>query len=369
MFDLVDAGTSCDGGICSRAGDCLARFPYQPSNFDPTQLRAPPSAPTVLDCGETIIDTTGLTPTLTNWCRNQDFPAVTIPQQGGPDAVLVTLAGLTLTPDAGLIIVGDKPLIFGVLGDVVITGTITARAGSIVCTAGRGLDGEAISGANSGGSGAGFATNGGRGGAAERLPPFNSTSETLPGQAEQQQGAVPLRGGCRGGRGGATMLSAAEGGGAFQVSASGTMSLAGIASAPGRGGTGAPSSGLGIPTGGNGGGSGGLLVFEANELTVSGGRLSANGGAGGQGGGSQAAGDTGSDGTTDATSAPATTGSVLAGGNGGAGGAQSPPTAGGNHPTAAGGGGGGSAGRIVLRGASMCSLSLGVVVSPSAVCP
>lgn len=358
VFALADAGTSCDGGQCSLEGDCLPRFPYQPSNFDVVQLRAPPPAPTVLDCGETIIDT-GATGNqrLTNWCRGQPFEASIVRQPGGPEALLVSLAGLTITTDGGLTVIGSRPLIFGVFGDVNITGRVVSRAGTINCSSGNGADGASGSIGNSGGSGAGFATSGGTGGAG------TGTATTTAGGPELQSGPSPLRGGCRGGRGGDQSGNLTEGGGGFQISASGTLAVNGVIAAPGRGGAGGDWQ-LVKGKGGNGGGSGGMVILEASALAISGGAITANGGGGGEGGG-VAGGDgrAGADGPLDAdTAAAGGAGGALAGGEGGAGGARGPPAGGGGNT--AGGGGGGAAGRLFFRGATSCSIGPQVTLSP-----
>lgn len=366
VYDMVDAGTGCDGGLCSVSGDCLPRFPYDPTNFQVVQLRKPPDAPTVLDCGETTIDTTGPRPMLTNWCRSQPHEVTTISQPGGPDVVLFSFSGLTIAPDAGLVLVGDKPVIFAVLGDAQINGRITARAGPATCTDGRGVDGASPVGANSGGSGGGFRDPGGNGGGTM----FSTMTSSL--GPDSQQTPNPLRGGCPGGRGGG-QSTRAEGGGGFQISAAGTMSVTGVISAPGRGGTGGAAGTIvppAAPIAGNGGASGGLIVLEANVLSVSAGAIVANGGGGGSGGNNGGArGGDGSDGLDSAAQAPG--GGAGAGGPGAAGGSTSGPVGAPNAQLGGGGGGGGgSAGRIFLRGAASCSLS-SFVQSPMATqnCP
>ena len=356
VFDAVDAGTSCDGGVCSLAGDCLPRFPYQPTNFDVVQVRAPPAAPTVLDCGETIIDTAGTgLPRTTNWCRNQMFEASIIKQDGGPDTVLVSLSGLTITSDAGLTLIGNKPVIFAVFGDVDITGQVITKSGAQVCTSGAGRDGSSGIGGNSAGSGAGFSTAGGAGG--EGVGLVGLINGPAGGGVEPNATASPLRGGCSGGRGGNQSSGATPGGGAVQISAAGAMAINGTIAAPGEGGRGGA-----FAAAGNGGGSGGLVVLEARELTISGGAITANGGGGGQGGG-VIVGNPGADGLIDAASgAPGGSGGPVLGGNGGTGGFASPPTGGATNTN--GGGGGGSSGLLFFRGAAACSIGPQVVLSP-----
>ncbi len=359
IFAMVDAGTSCDGGVCTLAGDCLPRFPYQPVNFDVTDLRAPPPMPTVLDCGETTIDTSATgNMRLDNWCRGQPFEATVLRQANGPEVLLVSTSGLTITNDGGLTIIGSRPVIFAVFGDVDITGQVVTRAGAPLCTTGNGNDGASELLGTAGGSGAGFSTPGGAGGTGV------GAAATTAGGAEAQAGPTPLRGGCRGGRGGEQSGTGAEGGGAVQISASGTMSINGVLAAPGRGGArGTWQAFKGM--GGNGGGSGGMIVLEATTLTISGGAVTANGGGGGEGGGLVigADGNPGADGAL-ASSTPASGGSggALVGGEGGQGGAISLPTSGANNTS--GGGGGGAPGRLFFRGPGTCSIGPQVILSP-----
>lgn len=352
LFDAVDAGTACDGGLCSIAGDCLPRFPYQPTNFEVVQVRAPPMAPTVLDCGETTIDTSGTgLPRTTNWCGNQVFEASIIKQDGGLDAVLVSMSGLTITADAGLTLTGNKPVIFAVFGDVSITGQVVSKSGAALCTSSAGKDGTSSLGNNSGGSGAGFSTAGGAGGDGA------TSSGRAGGDVEPNTTASPLRGGCSGGRGANQSAAAAPGGGAVQISAAGTMAINGRIAAPGEGGRGGRSAAAG-----NGGGSGGLVVLEALELAISGGAITANGGGGGEGG-AIPEGNPGADGRIDAAvGAAGGADNVLLGGNGGTGGFTSAPTNGENNTN--GGGGGGSSGRLFFRGAASCSIGPQVILSP-----
>lgn len=356
VFDAVDAGTTCDGGVCSIAGDCLPRFPYQPTNFDVVQVRAPPMVPTVLDCGETTIDTSGTgLPRTTNWCGNQVFEASIIKQDGGLDAVLVSMSGLTISSDAGLTITGNKPIIFAVFGDVSITGQVVSKSGAALCTSSAGRDGMSVGLTHTGGSGAGFSTAGGAGGDAANIP--SNTVGPPGGAPESNATASPLRGGCAGGRGGNQSAAAAPGGGAVQISASGTMAINGRIAAPGEGGRGGA-----FAAAGNGGGSGGLVVLEAHELTISGGAITANGGGGGEGGG-LLEGNPGTDGRIDAAAgAPGGSGGPPLGGIGGTGGFTLAPTAG--ETKTNGGGGGGSSGRLFFRGAASCSIGPQVILSP-----
>lgn len=362
LYAPVDAGTPCDGGVCSLAGDCLPPFPYAPSNFDVVQLRAPPPGPTVLDCGETIIDSTG--PSVnrpTNWCNGQPYEATVIRQDGGVEALLVSFNGLSITHDGGLRLVGDKPVIFGVFGNVSITGTIVAEAGDRIC-AGASADGEASVTGNGGGAGGSFSTVGGPGGTGSFTSGGTATA------IESNLGPSPLRGGCRGGRGGDQTNAPARGGGGFQISAAGTMTISNTIAAPGRGGSGGVAGAITrLASAGNGGGSGGLLVLEASALTVSGGALTANGGGGGEGAALAANGQSGAQGAlTSASPAPGGSGMALGGGRGGDGAAGTTGATGGQNTITIGGGGGGGLGVVFLRSLAPCNLNPNAVYSPPA---
>jgi hypothetical protein len=364
LYQAFDAGTPCDGGVCSLSGDCLPRFPYPPTNFDVVQLRAPPPTPTVLDCGETIIDTTG--PSVnrpTNWCNGQPYEASLIRQDGGGEALLVSLSGLTVTTDGGLRLVGDKPVIFAVFGDVNVYGTIVAEGGDRLC-AGTSANGGANLTNNGGGAGGSFSTQGGAGGDG------SFASGGTPPPLESNLGPSPLRGGCRGGRGGDQTNPAARGGGGVQLSSAGQLSITGAVAAPGRGGAGGVE-GLLIPprlsSAGNGGGAGGLVVLEAVDLVIVGGAVTANGGGGGEGAAVGANGGPGATGAVStATPAPGGSGMALTGGGGGNGAAGATAATSGPNTLTIGGGGGGGLGVVYLRGTRTCDLNPNGVYSPPA---
>jgi hypothetical protein len=370
LYERFDAGTPCDNGtgVCTIEGECVPSFPYPPTNFSITQLKAPPLGPTILNCGESIIDTSGVAiPMPANWC-NQPFVAGYIKQDGGPDALLVSLKRFVLAADAGLTLVGNKPVIFAVFEDAEVAGTIVTRAGASICSGGGiGQNGGAVV-CGAGASGGGFASESGEGGEC------GLASNGPAASAERNRSASPLRGGCSGGQGGYQMTPAAPGGGGFQMSVAGVLTTSGVIASPGVGGAGAPI--VSVPSllqGGNGGGSGGVLFLEASKLVIDGGALTANGGGGGAGGKNNGQRRDGQPGSIDsaATAAGGTHGFDK--GRGGAGGAgNSKPGDGENGEVIStepvgGGGGGGSVGLIFLRGVQSCSLDDRTILSPLAV--
>jgi hypothetical protein len=360
-------GLPCDAGTCNATGTCIPSFPYAPSNFTEGQVPTPPG-PVVLDCGETVVDTSGTgLPTLSNWCASAPQPGMaTWVEDGGTRVVLLSFSTLQISTGAQLTVKGSRPLIIAALANVDVYGAVVAQAGAADCAVGAG-GGGTVSPGNGGGGGGAFGTLGGAGGSG--FATLNSTAAVggLAGGVEGTAELVPLRGGCAGGTGGsANVTSRAAGGGALQISTAGRLYVGGTINAPGHGGAGGGGNVL-AATGGNGGGSGGALLLEAQSLALGPtSATTANGGAGGEGGG-LISGHTGRDGQP--TDAGATCDATLGayGGVGGTGAAGSGTgTAGsdGQSLTAGGGGGGGGgAGRIRLN-ALLCSKSPSTTVSP-----
>ncbi|MEW5742957.1 MAG: hypothetical protein AB1938_28840, partial [Myxococcota bacterium] len=142
-----DAGTACAaGGLCNGSGGCIPMWPYTPSNFKLTQVPTLPDAGVVLDCGETIIDTGGPAPTVTNWCAGQPmFGWTVIAQDGGVDALLLSFRDLDVMADGGLTLRGARPAIIAAAGRVRVLGGVTVEAGAQAC-AGDGRGGTPSSG-------------------------------------------------------------------------------------------------------------------------------------------------------------------------------------------------------------------------------
>jgi len=275
-------------------------FNDAPSNFDPSILGAALASNGALNvmCADAVFDSTTLS--YAGSC-DRDLEAVEITQADGVRAVVIPVTAMTIESTGALRLVGDRPVIFAVFGDVTINGTLDASAdknvpgagGNVSCTVGngaRGVSQAAMNDGSSGGGGGAFGSVGGSGGRADvggRIPSpiASSLGPSVAGGAVEGDGTlVPLRGGCAGGAGGqkATngLVFGGAGGGAVQVSAAGQMSVGGVITAGGGGGEKA----LLLEDGGGAGGSGGAIRLEAQTLVVaSNAWISANGGGGGGG--------------------------------------------------------------------------------------
>ena len=319
---LADCVDGCDADP-TQTGAC---FPFAPTSFDPNAIdwSAQPNA--MLSCGTTTVDSTDpdgagpLVATLSNWCGTQPTP-IARAQNGGPELVIIPLQGLLVAGGNSLRLIGNRPVIIAVDGNLTITGTIDANASG--ATPGAGGDwscgtsaggnaalGSCVGGSEGGGGG-GFGTAGGRGGDG-----VGSNTIGVAGLARGSSSIAPLYGGCRGGLGGGNGTDAAggAGGGAVQLVASGALTVSGTVRA--NGGLGTDGS-CGLGAGGGGGGSGGAIFFEASSVTTTGATITVNGGAGGYSG-SAAPGGNGS--TTGAGPGGAGWGDIFGGGGGGGGG-------------------------------------------------
>jgi hypothetical protein len=316
-----DGAADCKDG-CPRDGSTVAAcFPFTPANFDPTALDFATAPSSRLDCGMTTVDTSSSPARITNWCGTAPTPLVR-KLNNGPEVVVIPMRGLNVVSNNSLRLIGSRPVVFAVRGDVTIAGVIDASAsgatpgagGSWSCASSQGGAGQGRSGAEAGGGGGGgFSTSGGRGG--------DDSGDASPGAAGAVRGnanLVPLIGGCSGGAAGGCSNAAGAGGGAVQISASGKLVVTGVIVA--NGGVGGDD--CGNDTGGAGGGSGGAILLESSA-TMRSGMLAANGGNGG-------AGDHGSPGS--GSGAPDASGRI-----------------GGDGSSSGGGGGGGGYGRIVVR--------------------
>ena len=373
-------GSGVSGTCVTGLGKCSS-FPYVPSNFDPdalspTQISSLPLV--IFKCSATF-DSTHQTWSLEDGCSEAPAaPNMRLHQQpGGPQVVILSMKQLDIESGKTLTLVGDKPVIFAVYGNSTLTGRILANAtsqtpgigGNTGCGTQAGQDGVLASGevGGGGGGGGGHANTGASGGRGSS----NASSGGPGGLAVTGTPAlVPLIGGCPGGRGGTnrsgTVGLGGAGGGAVQLSVSGTLQVKDVVTVSGGGGKGGEGT-ADEAAGAGGGGSGGGLLLEANSLDIaSSARLTANGGGGGEGGKTPAIkGADGADGSTtgNTQAAGGATSGNGAGGDGGAGStannAQGGGTGGG---TTGAGGGGGASGRIRLVATKSCAIN--VTTSP-----
>ncbi len=330
-----------------------AGVPFAPSHIQPVYSLTAPAV--VVDAASTV-DTSKRTIAL-----NGAAAAVS------PDIVFSDGAAIwsvdTLTTNASLTVIGDRPLVIVARGDVTInsvvlvygSGGVAGPGGAPPATgAGKGTSGTKLGGDASGGGGAGHGTAGGVGGdkAAVKGGAFGPLANAL--------GA--LLGGSGGGHGGGYTAGVCggrarggAGGGALQISSVGKIvvnSAGGVDVGGGGGAGGCKNNGLDKYSGGGGGGAGGLVFFEAvGGIVINAGAvLEASGGAGGEGGDNNTNGADGQNGMYPYATAIGGFGAGN-GGNGGNGGNLSvlalpqPGASGGDT----GGGGGGAIGRVFLR--------------------
>lgn len=299
-----DGAADCNDGCPvdpTHTGECLG---YSPRNFNPTSINFSAQPNTTLDCGTTTVDSTdpdGSGPkvaTISNWCGTAPT-LIAQNQTDGPQVVVIPLHSLTISSGNTLRLIGSRPVILAVDGDVTIAGTIDASAngvspgagGNWSCDASQGGDGSGGSGnyvGASGGGGGGFGTAGGQGGRADddadfSFPPFVvgdgvTSSGGSAGQPRSDTDLVPLMGGCAGGAAGGCGTTRAAGGGAVQISSGGALDVTGSIRA--NGGIGSIPCGTNEEGGGTGGGSGGGILLERTDGSTSG-TLQANGGNGG----------------------------------------------------------------------------------------
>jgi hypothetical protein len=315
---------------------------------------APPTSPlTIENQNPTIIDT-----------ANSAMCAATV---SGADNYCV-LVGTTITVDATLRATGPKPLVLIASESITVNQLIDvgshrgmtpetgAGADPMTCMAGT------LAGTRAGGAGGSFTGKGGNGG--------NGAGGGMGGRAVNGTTNInELRGGCRGQDGdGGGKGTGGHGGGAIYLIATNRIDITGPGiNAAGEGGNpGVPSGGL--SSGAGGGGSGGMIGFDAPAITCTS-LVLANGGGGGEGSGQQTDGVPGEDPSTTAAAAGGTGGSNN-GGDGGNGSAGQAGGAGGNATNgmsggggAEGGGGGGGGGAGLIKGPAA---SLGANVSPDA---
>ena len=248
------------------------------------------------------------------------------------------IAADALTISAPVTVTGMRPLVLLSLRAMTINVTLDV-ASHRGFPNGPGGDGSPCNaGSNPTGSGGGqagtFGSIGGDGG--------NSHGATDRGTRGATTTPATLRGGCIGADGAGSPTSQGHGGGAVLLIAE-TITVSGSINASGSPGAGAPMG----RHGGGGAGAGGMIVFDALTITVSG-PVYANGGGGGGGSSTGMAGSSGSE--------PPALGGALGGTGGGTGGAGGAGSLGafvgsggatGTTNNDGGGGGGGGAGVIL----------------------
>jgi hypothetical protein len=246
---------------------------------------------------------------------------------GGPNVLVIRLRGLMVTGRHVIELAGTEPVIFLVDGDVTIDsgGQIDASANgnaagpggnSSACGTSAGTSSTATS---TGGGGGGFGTAGGYG--ADQ----NGNRGSAGGAVAADVTLRPLRGGCSGGSGASGTNQGGAGGGAFEISAAGTLSIGATSTAylSASGGYSAGASTSVTSNGSAGAGSGGgiLLASPVAATFAHSSTVRVHGGGSGSGHGLSATSNAGSNGsaTTD-TPAPGGAAPDVGGAAGAAGG-------------------------------------------------
>ncbi|HKU39739.1 MAG TPA: C-type lectin domain-containing protein [Polyangiales bacterium] len=312
-----DGAANCVDGCPLDNSTPSACFSFTHSNFSNNGLNYGAAPTTTLNCGTTTINSSNANP-FSNWCGT--LPSFSIQTQtNGPDILVIPLKGLTISSGATLRLLGSRPVVFAVRGNVLVDGIIDANAsgttpgagGNWSCGSSAGGNGSGSSAFLQGGGGGGggaFGTAGGRGGQGDSNNNYGSG-----GTARNSTNIVPLYGGCPGGNGGGCAAAGGAGGGAVQITASGSLTVNGTIRANGANGA----NGCDTEGGGAGGGSGGAILLEAPTRTTPG-TCAANGGSGGDGNGLSNGG--GGAGSTSSASSGNTGGNASGAGGGGGGG-------------------------------------------------
>ena len=290
--------TNCDEECSAETGTCVA--PFIPSNVDASEFD--PNAPSLDIQQNTVFDTTR--------CQSAANTASVVTMNDGGEACVLRARDVRVREDTVLHILGNRPGILLVTGNVTIEGIVNASAQLTIpgpggFGGGQPIEGRA-NGSGPGGGGAGevesleFEDGGGGGGGACGMggmggrggdPPSNAAGGTG-GRATSPGDLQPLVGGSGGGRGRGSIGDGIRnaglggaGGGALQISARGRIDIdGGVLIAAGGGGEGGKGDG-GFRANwgsGGGGGSGGSILLEAAELTSTG-LIAVPGGGGGGG--------------------------------------------------------------------------------------
>jgi hypothetical protein len=278
-----------------------------------------------------------------------------VSQSNGPQICVVHQRSVTISANRTLKVIGPRAFALVADRDLNIEGVLDVSADGGASGPGGGFKTSGVTpeyGVEQGGGGAGGATAGGAG--ADTAAPGGAANG---GDMEPNPATITaLVGGTRATP--ATYGSPGGGGGAVTVlSCRGTVSIRGTVDAGGGGGEGEKAAGV-KRSRATGGGSGGTIVIQGLNVSLTG-TFVANGGGGGSIGttANQGFGFPGQDGTRSTSRA---TGGVSSTGDGGFGGAVSPPTPGGVSR----GAGGGAAGFVLVYSPSTTPTLDPFVASP-----
>jgi hypothetical protein len=284
---------------------------------------------------------------------------------GSPIAVYVART-VRIEKRAVLTITGKNPVAIIALDTIDIHGGLVAAATGEVGVAGGHTSAKKSAGAGGAGTtttsagGGGYCGKGGLG----ALEIGKAGAVAHGGAAYGSPSLVPLLGGGPGG-----VLTDPEGGGAgggaIQLGARTSITIA-VGASINVGGGGGEFGGETSGQGASGGGSGGAILLEAPAVTIAG-TLAANGGGGG--GGTSSHVPSGANGSASATAAAGGVSEGISPGGGGSAGAHIDGSNGSDTATRTAGGGGGGAGRIRINTATGVAAVTGATLSPAATTP
>ncbi len=295
----------------------------------------------------------------------------TITQSDGSSIEVYVAKSWKIEPAGALAVLDKTPVVLVAIDTIDILGRLSARATANETVAGgfTGTDDGTAGGPGQGGPGlaymdgvntgipGGGASFCGTGGAAGKATATNGAA----GKTYGSPTLVPLLAGSAGGH---ASLFPGAGGGAVQLVAGTSITIAagGVIAAGGGGGSDGTDTGL---YGASGGGSGGAVLLEAPTVTVAG-TIAANGGGGGGGAGGPTIAP---DSTDNGTAAPGGQAGMSGAGGSGSAGATVNGTAGGAGDAVGGnyspGAGGGGAGYVRIN-TTTGSATLGGTISPAA---
>ncbi|MEM7677212.1 MAG: hypothetical protein AAF449_14515 [Myxococcota bacterium] len=360
-----------DSGIPdSGIPDAAISIGYEPSNVRLQGLLWAPSL--LLPDGECILDTD--TPRWSGLGCASTPPIIIRTQRHGrgPEVAVVAVQSLTIQTTATLSVRGRRPAVLIVERDAQIAGTIRAfkptfgSAPEPLCDSEQWAGGRGLGPLRSGGGGGGLGSAGGRGG-----------GDGPAGRAVAMPTPEPLLTGCRGGSGYEPsdvcqrvtsfpcLTEGGQGGGGVQLSCGGNVTFAPDSVVVANGGAGEGGvHGENILSGGSGGGSGGMILVEADQISAAtGAKILAIGGGGGGAAGTDAAGLPGNESDNSGLSplgGAAGVGQGVSGAGGRGSRASAPAEDGadgsGDTDTFGGGGGGGGSGLILFRTLRECRI-------------
>ncbi|HKP63526.1 MAG TPA: C-type lectin domain-containing protein, partial [Polyangiales bacterium] len=145
----TDGAANCVDGCPYDSGTTGACFSFTQSNFTTGTLNFTTAPTSTLNCGTTTINSSNSNP-FSNWCGTVPSFQVQYPQNG-PEILVIPLKGLTISSGATLRLLGSRPVVFAVRGNVVVDGTIDANASGSTPGAG----GNWSCGSSAGGNGSG----------------------------------------------------------------------------------------------------------------------------------------------------------------------------------------------------------------------